>query len=137
MLLFWFMCRSRWRTGAVAAVLPLVEASPDAMVQRPSFSVPLRASSHGSDRLRVGGGLFSELGCTFVSAGAGAARPVLHSTRTLASRVLGRARTPRLGRAPGRRAAAGRDCMSRWAVGQALSGSQGWVDVIPRCVWHV
>ena len=46
----------------------------------------------------------------------------------------GRARSPRLCRAPGRRAAAGRDCMPRWAVGQAISGSEGWAGVIPRCV---
>ena len=53
------------------------------VIQRPSVAVHLRASWHGSDQLRVGGGLFAELGCTFVSAGAGAAGPVLHSTRTL------------------------------------------------------
>ena len=84
MLLFWFRCGSRARTGALAAVFPSVEASPvKPLIQRPSVAVPLRASWHGSDQLRVGGGLFAELGCTFVSAGASAAGPVLHSTRTL------------------------------------------------------
>ena len=84
MLLFWFRCGSQARTGALAAVFPSVEASPvKPVIQRPSVAVHLRASWHGSDQLRVGGGLFAELGCTFVSAGAGAAGPVLHSTRTL------------------------------------------------------